>query len=276
VSDALDLDAYLARIAHSGSVGPSLETLRALHLEHPLAIPFENLSTLVRDPVPLDIGALQEKLVERQRGGYCFEHNRLFADALKSIGFAVTELAARVVWGRMDASLGPRTHMVLLVELDGGRYLCDVGFGAVTLTAPLVLTTGMEQTTPHETFRLLERDGEFELEVELAGAWKSMYRFDLQAQRPIDYEVLNHFVATHPDSHFRTRLMAGLATPGGRHTLSDNRLSIHRTGRSSEVHVLASASEIERALRERFGIDPPAGPALAEALERLAALPLDG
>ena len=50
----LDIDAYFRRIGYSGSREPTLETLRALHAHHPLAIPFENLDSLRRRPVHLD------------------------------------------------------------------------------------------------------------------------------------------------------------------------------------------------------------------------------
>ena len=134
----LDLDAYLKRIGYSGPRNSTLETLRALQLKHPLAIPFENLDTLTGRPVKLDVTSLERKLVHSRRGGYCFEQNLLFKHVLTSLGFDVTALAARVVWER-PAEVRARTHMVLLVALDGRRYICDVGFGGLTATAPIEL-----------------------------------------------------------------------------------------------------------------------------------------
>ena len=98
--------------------------------------------------------SIQRKLVGARRGGYCFEHNLLFRGVLDALGFRTRSLGARVVWGRTDAEMPARTHMLLLVDLEGRTYLADVGFGGVTLTAPLVLETGREQATPHEPFRL--------------------------------------------------------------------------------------------------------------------------
>ena len=105
---SVDVNAYFRRIGFDGRPAADLATLAALHRLHPIAIPFENLSVLLREPIPLDIAALEEKLVARRRGGYCFEQNRLFADVLTSIGFEVVALAARVVWGRRAA--GPITN----------------------------------------------------------------------------------------------------------------------------------------------------------------------
>lgn len=267
----LKLPDYFARIGYSSSPRPDLETLAALHRLHPRAIPFENLSTLLGEPVPLDPEALQEKLVEQRRGGYCFEQNALFKAVLEAIGFEVLSLAARVVWNRTAGYENPRTHMVLVVVVAGRRYLADVGFGAVTLTAPLELVAGIEQTTPHETFRLVAQGDEYELEVGFAEGWRPTYRFDLQPQLPIDYEVLNHYVATHPSSHFRTRLMAGRPTVDARYTLGDNELTVYRGGAAIERLRLGTRAALTSALVEKFGIALPRGRRFDEALDRIAA-----
>src|SRR5215471_14598082 len=123
----LDLEAYFRRIGYSGSRAPTLETLAALHLLDPTAIPFENLDTLRGAPVRLDIDSLQRKLVLQRRGGYCFEQNLLFTHVLNALGFRVVGLGARVIWERpADAPRGPRTHMALLVPIGPESYLCDV------------------------------------------------------------------------------------------------------------------------------------------------------
>ncbi len=166
----LDVDSYLQRIRYAGVRSPTLETLRALHALHPLAIPFENLDTLARVPVKLDLRSLEQKLVHSRRGGYCFEQNLLFKHALGALGFDATSLAARVVWERPAGEVRARTHMVLLVALEERRYVCDVGFGGLTPTAPLELAPGAEQQTPHETFRILRELNEFAVEAQVRGA----------------------------------------------------------------------------------------------------------
>ncbi len=152
---SLDLDAYFRRIGYVGPVVPTLATLRALQLCHPLSVPFENLDAFAGVPVRLDLESLQRKLVAARRGGYCFEQNTLFAAVLERLGFAVTALAARVVWERPADEIRVRSHMLVLVALKDGDYLCDVGFGGLTPTAPLRLDANVEQSTPHETFRVL-------------------------------------------------------------------------------------------------------------------------
>ena len=146
----IDLDAYFSRIGYDGPRDASLETLRELHHLHPQAIPFENLDPLLGRPVKLDPASLQAKLVEGGRGGYCFEHNTLFADVLRQLGFKVQEGTARVRWSVPPGVKTPRTHCLLFVEAEGDDYLADVGFGGNVLTAPLKLSSRDAQKTPHE------------------------------------------------------------------------------------------------------------------------------
>ncbi|MEZ5832431.1 MAG: arylamine N-acetyltransferase [Dongiaceae bacterium] len=263
-----DLPAYLARIGYDGPRVPTLETLRAIQLLHPQAIPFENLNPLLRLPVRLDIESLQQKLVRSRRGGYCFEQNGLLLAVLQALGYRVSCLAARVVWNQPSDALPPRSHMVLRVALEEGVYIADVGFG-MSPTAPLRLEPEIEQQTPHEPFRLLQGDGHFTLQCKLKEKWVSFYRFDLQEQAPIDYQVANYYVSTWPTSHFVTSLIAARATPDGRYGMRNNRLSIHRQCGEDEQRTLTSAVVISAVLRDLFGIIVPDEAAFAAALARL-------
>ncbi|MGF1627728.1 MAG: arylamine N-acetyltransferase, partial [Alphaproteobacteria bacterium] len=152
----LDLPAYCARIGYDGPREPTLSVLRALHRAHAQAIPFENLDPFLGRPVHLESAPLYGKLLAGGRGGYCFEQNRLFADALEGLGFAVTGLAARVLWNGPEDAVTPRSHMLLRVDFGDDVWIADVGFGAMTLTAPLRLVRDQVQETPHEPFRLLQ------------------------------------------------------------------------------------------------------------------------
>jgi N-hydroxyarylamine O-acetyltransferase len=266
----LDLDSYLARIGYSGPLSPTLETLRALHAHHPRAIPFENLDTLLGVPVQIDLESLERKLVQRRRGGYCFEHNVLFKSVLEAVGLRATALAARVLWERPADELRARSHMVLLVEIGATLYLADVGFGGLTPTGPLLLQTDVEQTTPHETFRVLREGSEFVVEARVRGQWKRLYRFDLQEQRPVDIEVLNHYVVSHADSPMMGRLIAARAGAGrGRLGLSNGVLREHRADGTSEERRLGSVAELREVLGTTFGIDAPSGAASDVALARV-------
>lgn len=267
----MSLEAYLDRIAYDGAVQADLPTLRELHRLHPQHIPFENLSTLLGEPVSLDPDALDSKLVRQRRGGYCFEQNGLFLRMLRAIGFQVLPLAARVVWNRKDGATNPRTHMALLVEIGDRRYLSDVGFGGVTLTGPLEFETGVEQTTPHETFRIDRTDRGFALFVRFGEQWRPVYEFDLQAQEPVDYEAMNHYVQTWPGSVFRSVLMAGRPDTKGRYALAGNRLSRYEQGSLTEQRTLDSAAALRSALENEFGLALPDSQGLDALLTRIAA-----
>ena len=62
------------------------------------------------------------------------------------------------LYGPYNGPIGPRSHMLLLVDLDGLPYIADVGFGGNVLTAPLRLEPHIAQATPHESHRLLPLD----------------------------------------------------------------------------------------------------------------------
>lgn len=96
--------------------------------------------------------------------------------------------------------------MLLLVEVESEKYICDVGFGGLTLTAPLKLEPELIQHTPHESFRIVKRAKFLSLEVRIKEEWKSVYIFGLDEQVAADYEVANWFVATHPGSVFTNNL----------------------------------------------------------------------
>jgi len=271
VSATIDLDAYFARIGYEGRRDASLATLRALHALHPQAIAFENLDALLGRPIPLDSAALECKLVRERRGGWCFEHNLLFAAVLEALGFAVRRLAARVLWNAAPGAVTPRSHMLLSVEIEGETWVADVGFGGLTLTAPLLLALDVEQPTPHERFRL-SKDGDehFVLQAAAQGEWQPLYRFELQRQFLADYEVSNWYLSHHPRSHFVNALMAARAGPGLRYALRDNRFTLHRLGAEPERRRLDSAAELRSVLEGAFALALPDGCEIQALLERLA------
>jgi N-hydroxyarylamine O-acetyltransferase len=265
----LDLDAYFRRIGYAGDRAPTLETLAALHALHPTAIPFENLDTLRGAPIRLDVDSLQRKLVLERRGGYCFEQNLLFTHVLTALGFRVIGLSARVLWERSDDAPRPRTHMALLVPLKGDYYVCDVGFGGLTMTGPLLLAAEGEQRTPHETFRIARAGAEHVPQVSVRGEWRSLYSFDLQQQLQTDIEVLNFYVSQHPDSPFRSRLMAARRDGNRTLKLRDAEVTIQPLEGTREQRTLRSVRELRSVLGELFRIDVPKDAALDDALARL-------
>jgi N-hydroxyarylamine O-acetyltransferase len=269
-----DLDAYFKRIGYSGGALPTLSTLQALHTLHTRAIPFENLNPLLGLPVRLDPSSLQQKIIHDRRGGYCYEQNLLFREALQSIGFRVSALAARVVWNVPDGTVLPRTHALLRIDLDGEFYIADVGFGGLTLTGPLRLEENIEQTTPHEPFRLLREKEELILQARLGGSWRPLYRFTLHEQLLADYEMANWYVSCHPQSRFVNFLIAARPDRDRRYALLNNELTVHHLDGATERRTLTSTAEIRGVLEHEIGLRLPATPDLENRLQRL--LPASG
>ena len=270
MQDPFDLGAYFARIGYDGPATPRLETLRDIHRLHPQAIAFENLNPLMRWPVRLDLQSLQDKLVTQRRGGYCYEHNLLLKRALEEIGFRVAGLAARVLLNQPEDAVRPRTHMLLQVDIDDELWIADVGFGGMTLTAPLRLVEQVPQATPHEPFRLTRLFGDYALQAEVRGAWRTLYRFDLQEQVLPDYELTSWYLSNNPQSHFVTTLIAARTQPQRRYALRNTDLTVHELDRESVTRSLTSAAELRGVLRETFGIEVPESAEVDERLMRIA------
>lgn len=250
----IDLDAYCARIGYDGPRTPSLETLRRLHELHPAAIPFEAIDVLLDRGINLDPAAVEHKLIGAKRGGYCYEQNGLFKRALLALGFAVEGLTARVCWMLPpDAAPRPRTHMALRVTIDNRPWLVDVGFGGTVLTEPLRLDETASQPTRHQPFRLRSQRNECRLEAWLGNRWAPLYELSREPQLDVDYKVPNWYTSTHPDSHFRHRLMVARTTPTARYNLQQNRLTIRHPDGHTERQLL-TADAIEQHLATTFGL----------------------
>jgi len=267
----LDLGAYLARVGFDGKPVPDLATLKALQRLHTQAIPFENLAALLGEPIALDVDSLQAKLVARRRGGWCFEHNLLFTHVLREIGFPVETLAARVRWNIPAGVVPARSHMLMRVMAGGTPYLADVGFGGLTLTAPLELTAGIEQATPHESHRLMPEGDKLVLQAKVAGEWMALYAFDFHEQLQSDYEVSSFYLAHFPQSPFVNGIIAARADDGLRHALRNNRYALHRAGGGTERKFLATVEELRAVLSGPLRIPLPDDPRLDARLAAVIA-----
>ena len=264
-----DLPAYFAHLGYQGKGEPTLATLGELHRLHPQAIAFENLAPLLAEPVRLDLPSLQRKLLAGGRGGWCFEHNLLLQSVLEALGYSVTGLAARVLWGQSPQSTPPRSHMLLRVDIAGEAYIADVGFGGLTLTAPLRLVADLVQQTPHGRFVLRSGARGYSLWALLPQGPSVLYGFDLQPQLPADYEYANWYLSTHPDSHFRKALIAARTGPQGRHALHNARYTLHGVDGSACSQTVTSVSLLRTLLQDVFAVTVPPGAHVDARLERV-------
>lgn len=248
----LDVNAYLTRISYNGPLEPSADTLRDLHVAHLHTVPFENLSIHTNEPIVLEDTRLFEKVVQRRRGGFCYELNGLFAALLRSLGFQVEMLSAGVA--RKTGVFGADfEHMTLLVTLDQ-RWIADVGFGDSFLE-PLLLDEPGEQIQGARAYKF-ESDGNYRILMQrnLDGTWAPQYRFTLTPHVYADYAAMCEFQQTSPESHFTQGRICTLPTPAGRVTLSDLRLITTRNAGERAEQELAGEDEYATALREHFGI----------------------
>lgn len=250
---------YLSSLKLSEPLPPVLASLQRLQAAHLARYAFQTLSTVTAEAIPLDEDALFRKVVQENRGGYCYELNLLFAALLQSLGFCVRPLTAAVVHDNRPDVPHARTHMMLEVQTEGAAWLVDVGFGGLNPSGPLRLDVRTPQMTPHGAYRIEAYGDGLILSAQTGQEWRMLYRFDLQPQWMPDLEVGNWYVSTHPQSPFRSRLMAARAAENGeRHTLLNRRYTLRRADGSSERIELAGADEVLSVLRERFLLQPPA------------------
>ena len=249
----MNIKAYLERINYTGSLAPTAETLRELQVAHLLTVPFENLSIHAKEPIVLEDGALFAKIVERRRGGFCYEANGLFAALLRELGFNVARLSAGVA--NEDAGFGPDfDHMTLMVSLKE-RWLVDVGFGDSFLE-PLRLDYRGEQVQGERAYRILPDGAHLILEQrDNVGEWEAQYRFTLQPHEYADYREMCSYHQTSPQSHFTRARICSRATREGRISLSEMRfITTSRSGGRQE-RTLTSQEDYRDMLREHFGIE---------------------
>jgi N-hydroxyarylamine O-acetyltransferase len=246
--------AYLDRIGYHGPLTPNAEVLRSLHRTHLLAVPFENLDIHLGREIVCDEDRFLHKIVDEKRGGFCYELNGAFARLLRTLGFNVTLLSARVA--RPDGSYGPEfDHMTLRVDLEE-PWLADVGFGD-SFVEPLRLKSSVEQAQVGRTYRLAQLAEVFQLEVAAGGKWKQEYCFTLQPRQLPDFAPMCHYQQTSPESHFVRKRICSRATPEGRITLSDDKMIETRHGVRQE-RLLSGDEEWRAKLCDLFGVNLPA------------------
>ncbi|WP_189269422.1 arylamine N-acetyltransferase family protein [Streptomyces fuscichromogenes] len=251
--EEFDLDGYLARIGCTGTLDPTLETLRVLHRAHVTAIPFENLEALLGRQVSLELAEVQEKLVTRRRGGWCSEHAVLMAAALTRLGYQVTGLTARpLTRGQHNA---PSVHSLLSVRLDDGSvWLVDVGFGAQGLIEPVPVRDGSYRQDDW-TFRLdTAPTGEHRVRSVHPTGDAPLFSFTLGPRYPNDFKVISWYYQTHPRSPFNSQLILQTAAADRRCLLVDATLTRFRADGAHESSAL-SGPEIVAAAGDLFGIE---------------------
>jgi arylamine N-acetyltransferase len=264
------LSAYLARLGLAAPPPPTSAGLVALQSAHRQAITFENVDVLLHRPILIDSDAVFAKLVERARGGYCFEQNRLYADMLEAMGLPTRPLLGRPRLGMTEDTIGPRTHVLLLAELEGQPWILDAGFGG-SFVPPLPLADGAQAETPDGARHRLRHVGRPDAEWMLYragpqastdgrardhGDWQAQYSFDLAPVMPMDLEQANHWTATWPASRFLAAPIISRVLPTGFAALTGTTLSLAAGGTANKRDI-ASTEEWREVAARHFALDLP-------------------
>ncbi len=256
------LTGYLARIGMSRPRVVDAAVLADLHRAHLMRVPFENLSIHLAEQISLAEDDLVAKLVDRRRGGFCYELNGGFALLLEGLGARVTRVAARVYGD--DGALGPPfDHLALIVRTaDGsGPWLVDVGFGSHS-TYPLRLGSRDVQHDPAGKFLLVDVGADAAADAEGDGAigdvdvfkdGEPAYRIEQRPRDLADFVPTCWWQQTSPTSHFTTRLVCSRLTETGRITLSGQTMIRTIVGERTEQQ-LPSDAAVLAAYRDHFGI----------------------
>lgn len=245
---------YLERIGLScDRCEVSLDFLKKIQEAHIYSVPYENIDILNGVPISLKTEDIYDKIVERKRGGYCFELNALLSWLLSELGYSVESYFARF-W-RAESTTPLRRHRVLGVKLGEDRYIVDVGIGSPAPRFPLILKEGLVQEGFGESYR-------FEYEKELGwvlyelthGEWKRYFSFTEEWQFDIDFIQPSFYCEKHPDSIFNKGLIVAMKTPNGRKCIDKDCFKRFVGRELVEIKEGLSSDEIKEILSLEFGI----------------------
>jgi N-hydroxyarylamine O-acetyltransferase len=245
---------YLERIGiNRADLTPSCELLRELQLAHIYSVPYENIDIIDGVPLSLDTDSLYKKIVERGRGGYCFELNSLFEKLLSSLGFKTVSYFARFWRGEIGLPL--RRHRVIAVFIDGVTYIADVGIGSPAPRIPLLLREGLVQEYFGESYRF-ERDAAYGWVLyELRhGEWQKYFSFTEDPQLDLDFEAISYFCEHHPRSKFNKDYIVALKTPEGRKCVDGDTYKVFVGSELSYIEEEMSDERRREIFKKEFGI----------------------
>ncbi len=254
MANTFDLDAYLSRIDYTGPRTPTYETLAAIIAAHVANIPFETFDVFLGRRIGLDIEGVQDKLVTARRGGHCVEHGNLMYAALHTIGFSLIRHSARVILFA-PRHLAARQHMFLSVTIDGAAYVIDPGFGLFACPFPIPLD-GTPVPSSNPTHKLVREGDDWVLCVTRNGTETRAWISTMEEEYPVDFEMLEYYLCTHPASFYVHNLVASAVTKEGRVTIINQDANIVREGLAEPVH-LPDRKALRQLVAQHFGFDLP-------------------
>lgn len=246
----MNKEKYLYRIKCSGKHKPDLNALKKLQKYHLLNIPFENLDIHDKIPIVLDINTLFKKVIERKRGGFCYELNGLFFELLVSLKFNAKRVSARV-YDKENGYGKEFDHFAILIVIDNDEYLCDVGFGEFTFE-PLKLEIGVVQHDERGDYLIDQYDENyFRVNKIENGMSIPQYIFQREKRELKDYQEMCMYHQTNSDSHFTKKRLISIPTETGRITITGNILKIKDSDLITETEI-KNEKEFQQLLKNLF------------------------
>ena len=221
----MDYSKYLQRIKLTEEITLDLTSLKKLQEHHLYAIPFENLDIHYGNKIELDIDRTYTKVIEQNRGGFCYELNTLFHYLLSYMGFNPKLIGATVYNKELQQYTEELGHLALVVEVDKRHYLADVGFGEFALHPLMIDCTG-PQTDPRGTFQIDRLQEQYQVSTLINDSFVPCYRFEFIERKLEEFESMCHFQQTSPESIFTKQKLITRPTPNGRITLTSSSLKI--------------------------------------------------
>lgn len=251
----MDVKKYFERIGLSEDtkISYTYDFLKKLQLCHVTTVPYENLDILDEIPLSLKAEDVYDKVVNKNRGGYCFELNCLLSALLKELGFKTEDYLARFL--RNEPEIPVRRHRIVIVKCEEGTYICDVGMGQSAPRYPLKLEEETIQQQFGETYKFEKDDFHGWVLYDLyKGEWRKFCSFTEERQLDIDFTLPSFYCEKHPDSPFNKTVMVAVKTMEGRKTISDREYRVFEGNEPVFIESDLTDERREELLYKEFGI----------------------
>lgn len=227
--------------------------LKEIQYRQVTTIPYENVDIINNIPLSLKIDDLFDKIVTKQRGGYCFEVNALLSFILKEMGFEVKDYFARFLRG--EETIPMRRHRIMIVKCSEGEYLLDAGVGSQAPRYPLKLELDTIQNQFGESYKF-EKDSllGWVMCEKHQDEWRRVFSFNEDIQLDVDFEIPSFYCEKSPDSKFNKGLMISLKTDTGRKTVDKDTYKEFAGNEVTLIRENLSHDEMDKVLKEVFNI----------------------
>lgn len=231
------------------------ETLKKLQDAHLKFIPYENFDCLNGRITSLDHEDMFNKMILHNRGGICFELNGLYNWLLESLGYDVVSYAGRFIDKIKTYQL--RRHRTMCVNINGTRYVTDVGVNSESPRIPLELVENKIQSDGISQYKYIKDEfwGWLLWQKEKGKPWKRMLGFTEEQQLEKDFQMAAFWCDAHPDSPFNKNKNLSIFREDCNITIRSNYLKFYLGGRVKYRYRIRNGAELKELLWEYFGIN---------------------